>query len=63
MADWQEVNSRILAAALTALPAASRRSLVSSLPALRELTAAVDAVADDVQPDAPPTAGTENAAG
>jgi len=50
VADWQQVNSRILAAALTALPAASRRSLVSSLPALRELTGAVDALADDVQP-------------
>ena len=52
VADWQQVNSRILAAALTALPAASRRTLVSSLPALRELTGAVDALADDVQPDA-----------
>jgi DNA-binding MarR family transcriptional regulator len=51
VADWQEINSRILAAALTALPAASRRSLVLSLPALRELTGAVDALADDVQPD------------
>jgi DNA-binding MarR family transcriptional regulator len=54
VADWQNVNSRILAAALTVLPAASRRSLVSSLPALRELTSAVDALADDVQPDAQP---------
>ena len=52
LADWQQVNSRILAAALTALPAASRRSLTSSLPALRELTGAVDALADEVQPDA-----------
>jgi DNA-binding MarR family transcriptional regulator len=49
--QWQDVNSRILAAALTALPATSRRSLVSSLPALRELTGAVDALADDPQPD------------
>ena len=62
-ADWQEVNSRILAAALTALHAASRRSLVSSLPALRELTGAVDALADDVQPDAPAPEGTATAAG
>lgn len=51
VADWQEVNARILAAALTALRPASRRSLVSSLPALRELTGAVDALADDLQPD------------
>lgn len=51
LSEWQEVNSRILAAALTALRAASRRSLDSSLPALRELTSAVDALADDVQPD------------
>ena len=47
LADWQEVNEQILAAALTALPAASRRSLNSSLPALRRLTAAVDALADE----------------
>jgi DNA-binding MarR family transcriptional regulator len=46
VAQWQEVNARILAAALTALPAASRRTLTSSLPALRELTGAVDALAD-----------------
>lgn len=49
VADWQTVNSRILAAAVRALPAASRRSLDSSLPALRELTGAVDALADDAQ--------------
>jgi len=53
VAQWQEVNSRILTAALAALPAASKRSLESSLPALRELTGAVDALADDVHPDRP----------
>lgn len=47
LADWQDVNEQILAAALTALPAAGRRSLNSSLPALRRLTAAVDALADE----------------
>ena len=47
LADWQDVNEQILAAALTALPTAGRRSLNSSLPALRELTAAVDALADE----------------
>lgn len=46
LADWQDVNEQILAAALTALPAAGRRSLNSSLPALRRLTAAVDTLAD-----------------
>jgi DNA-binding MarR family transcriptional regulator len=50
LADWQDVNAQILAAALTALPAAGRRSLNSSLPALRELTAAIDALADEVPP-------------
>jgi DNA-binding MarR family transcriptional regulator len=47
VADWQDVNEQILAAALTALPPAGRRSLNSSLPALRELTASVDALADE----------------
>jgi DNA-binding MarR family transcriptional regulator len=50
VAEWQEVNEQILAAALTALPAAGRRSLNSSLPALRQLTAAVDALADENHP-------------
>jgi DNA-binding MarR family transcriptional regulator len=52
VAEWQTVNARVLAAALAALPAATRRSLTSSLPALRALTGAVDALADDVQPAA-----------
>ena len=52
VAEWQAVNARVLADALAALPAATRRSLGSSLPALRELTGAVDALADDVQQDA-----------
>jgi DNA-binding MarR family transcriptional regulator len=50
LAEWQDVNEHILAAALTALPAAGRRSLNSSLPALRQLTAAVDALADETSP-------------
>jgi DNA-binding MarR family transcriptional regulator len=57
VAEWQAVNARVLAAALAALPAATRRSLSSSLPALRELTGAVDALADDVQPDVRQMAG------
>lgn len=44
--EWQEVNSRILAGALLALAAPSRRRLDSSVPALRELTSAIDAIAD-----------------
>ncbi len=52
VAEWQAVNARVLADALAALPAATRRSLGSSLPALRELTGAVGALADDVQQDA-----------
>ncbi|MBO0824001.1 MAG: MarR family transcriptional regulator [Actinobacteria bacterium] len=55
LAEWQGVNTRILGAALTALPAAGRRNLSSSLPALRQLTAAIDALADEAQP--PLTAG------
>jgi DNA-binding MarR family transcriptional regulator len=51
LAEWQEVNARILAAALAAVPASSRRSLDSSVPALRELTSAVDALADDTLAD------------
>ena len=46
LADWQAVNARILAAALTGLPATSRQTLASALPALRGLTSAVDALAD-----------------
>ena len=50
LADWQDVNEQILAAALTALPAAGVRSLNSALPALRRLTAAVDALAEESSP-------------
>lgn len=50
LADWQEVNAQILAAALTALSAASRRSMHASVPALRQLTSAIDALADESQP-------------
>jgi DNA-binding MarR family transcriptional regulator len=61
LADWQDVNAQILAAALAALPAASRRSLHASLPALLQLTSGIDALADDAQP-APRTAGVRRAA-
>jgi DNA-binding MarR family transcriptional regulator len=49
LADWQDLNAQILAAALTALPTPSRRSLDASLPALRQLTSAIDALGDDLQ--------------
>jgi hypothetical protein len=48
--EWQGVNARILAVALGGLPAGSRRRLNSSVPALRELTSAIDAIADAVPP-------------
>jgi hypothetical protein len=51
VAEWQEVNARVLAAALAALPAATRRTLGASLPALRELTGAVDVLADEALAD------------
>jgi DNA-binding MarR family transcriptional regulator len=50
LADWQDLNAQILAAALIALPAAGRRSLHASLPALRQLTSAIDALADEPPP-------------
>ncbi len=49
VAEWQDVNARILASALRSLTASTRRSLESSLPALRALTGAVDDLADTVQ--------------
>jgi len=47
VARWQEVNERILQAAITSLGSASRGALAAALPGLRELTGAVDALADD----------------
>jgi DNA-binding MarR family transcriptional regulator len=45
--SWQQVNARILTEALASLDAAGRRALALALPALRQLTGAVDALADD----------------
>jgi DNA-binding MarR family transcriptional regulator len=45
--QWQEVNERILQAAITSLGPASRGALDAALPGLRELTGAVDALAGD----------------
>jgi hypothetical protein len=47
VASWQQVNARILTVALSSLGSASSESLAGALPALRELTVAVDALADD----------------
>jgi DNA-binding MarR family transcriptional regulator len=47
VASWHQVNARILTAALDSLEPASRQTLALALPALRELTDAVDAQADD----------------
>jgi DNA-binding MarR family transcriptional regulator len=51
LADWQALNAEILASALTGLPGMSRRSLNASLPALHQLTSAIDALADEPQPE------------
>jgi len=45
---WQEVNEQILQAAITSLGPASRDALDAALPGLRELTGAIDALADDL---------------
>jgi DNA-binding MarR family transcriptional regulator len=42
---WQEVNASIIAAALGSLPGGARQSLAAAVPALRDLTTAVDALA------------------
>ena len=48
VSSWQEVNEQILQAAITSLGPASRDALDAALPGLRELTGAVDALADDL---------------
>ena len=47
---WQQVNTHILRAALAGLTEDSRAALLASLPALRELADAVDALADTADP-------------
>lgn len=42
---WQDVNTSIIAAALGSLPSSARQSLASAVPALRDLTIAIDALA------------------
>jgi DNA-binding MarR family transcriptional regulator len=43
---WQQVNERLLRSALAALPPASRETVGTALPALRDLAGLVDALAD-----------------
>jgi DNA-binding MarR family transcriptional regulator len=42
---WQDVNASVISAALGSLPDTARASLASAAPALRDLTAAIDALA------------------
>ena len=48
VARWQELNERVLQAAIASLGPTSRDALDAALPGLRELTGAVDALADDL---------------
>jgi DNA-binding MarR family transcriptional regulator len=50
VASWQQVNARILTVALARLDASGRETLGRALPALSQLTGAVDALADDAPP-------------
>jgi DNA-binding MarR family transcriptional regulator len=47
VARWQELNQRVLQAAIASLGPASRDALDAALPGLQELTGAVDALADE----------------
>jgi DNA-binding MarR family transcriptional regulator len=51
--SWQQVNARIVTVALSRLEPASRAALQQALPALGELTSAVDALADEAQAGPP----------
>jgi DNA-binding MarR family transcriptional regulator len=62
VASWQHVNARILTDALASLGEASRQTLALALPALSELTGAVDALADDAPAPGEDPAGTEEPA-
>ena len=46
VSSWQDVNARILQAAIATLAPGNSAALGAALPALAELTAAVDALAD-----------------
>jgi DNA-binding MarR family transcriptional regulator len=44
---WQQVNESIVSQALLALPSGHTAALADAAPALRDLTTAIDALADD----------------
>ena len=46
VARWHRVNEDIIQAALAALPHGDRAALRDAAPALRDLTASIDALAD-----------------
>jgi DNA-binding MarR family transcriptional regulator len=48
VASWQQLNARILTTALASLEPRSRQTLATALPAMSELTVAVDALADEL---------------
>ncbi len=49
VASWQQVNAAIVTVAVSRMEPASRAALEQALPALGELTGAVDALADEAQ--------------
>jgi DNA-binding MarR family transcriptional regulator len=51
--SWQQVNAQIVTVALSRMEPASRAALEQALPALGELTGAVDALADEAQAGPP----------
>jgi DNA-binding MarR family transcriptional regulator len=57
--SWQQVNARILTIALARLASGSRQLLAGALPALSELTGAVDALADDPRTEGTALTATE----
>lgn len=57
---WKDANTAIIRAALATLSGPRQRALAEALPALRELTQAVDALAD-VPPGRPADGGTATA--
>ena len=53
VASWQQVNAAIVTLAVSRMEPASRAALEQALPALGELTSAVDALADEAQAGPP----------
>jgi DNA-binding MarR family transcriptional regulator len=53
VASWQQVNAQIVAVAVRRMEPASRAALEQALPALGELTGALDALADEAHAGPP----------